>query len=506
MKSKVLLGASLLGLSSAFLPAAATTQAAAYTANFQVAITYQNVGSSAANVAINFYAENNATPISFTPAGGALAPNAGTSVAVGTVQGLGSGGFKGSAVLSADQPVVATIVQYDLTPGGVKNRPVSNGFSGADGAATQLVATVLKDRFGYRTIFSVQNADTETNDINVKVFAVGQAAPVVDKTYTGLPAGAARYFDVGQGDLASLPADFNGSAVVTSTKAGGAAGKIVITANELSTTGNGSSAFEGSSQSGAKIFMPSAFCNNNGTAGKVGAFFSSYAVQNASTTAGQTAGFRVVYKNELGGADIVDPATGVYTLQPGEKKSIIACTGQGGVLPAGFKGSAVIERTEGTGGLVGVGKIQGNNNTTAFLGALDGTGSSKIALPYVRWSPTAAFNTGDRQRVSIAIQNIGSTPATNVRVEYRDRDGVLKGTHTLGTIEAGFKQASNPTQAAGTLDSCGRFGEYGGGANCLGTSFGAGAIVLADSGQLAVVARVQNGNLGGEDYTGTNVP
>jgi hypothetical protein len=40
----------------------------------------------------------------------------------------------------------------------------------------------------------------------------------------------------------------------------------------------------------------------------------------------------------------------------------------------------------------------------------------------------------------------------------------------------------------------------------LGTSFGGGAIVLANSGQLAVVARVQTGNLGGEDYNGSNAP
>jgi hypothetical protein len=502
MKRKALIAALALALMLSIAPMSVGA-APAYTASWQVAITYLNVGSAPAEISFNFYSQENATAIPVPAPGGQLPKNAGASLAIGSVSQLGSGSFKGSAVLNSNQPVVATIVQFSQVADDPKNRPVSNGFSSADASPTQLIATVLKDRFGYRTVFSVQNADTVPADITLKVYAVGNTNPVVNQTFRNLPAGAAKYFDVGQGPLAGLPANFNGSAIVTSKKAGTTNdGLIVITANELETAGFGSSAFEGAPQGGAKVYMPSAFCDNSGVAGGIGPFNSSYAVQNASLTGSVT--FRVVYKDERAGQP--DRIDGPYSLTPGGKKSIISCASnnRGGVLPNGFKGSAVIERTGGTGTLLAVGKIQGNNNTTAFLGARDGSGSAKVVLPYVRWSPDSTFNTGQRQRVSMAIQNIGTTTATNVRVQYVDKDGTLKGTHVLGNIAPTAKLASNPSQAPGALDSLGRFGEYG--PSVLGTAFGGGAIVLADSGQLAVVARVQTGNLGGEDYNGSNAP
>jgi hypothetical protein len=177
-------------------------------------------------------------------------------------------------------------------------------------------------------------------------------------------------------------------------------------------------------------------------------------------------------------------------------------------MPVNTSGSAVIRRTGGTGTLVAVGKIDAANGSlgTAFLGATEG--AAKLALPYVRWANDTNFNSGARQRANIAIQNIGTGVANNVRVQYVNRDGVILGTHTLGTIEPGAKKNSNPAAVAGVLDACGRFGEYGGGADCLGTAYGGGAIILADSGaQLTAVVRVQNAGAApaGEDYNGIAV-
>jgi len=461
-----------------------SAEAAAYGTNFQVSITYQNVGTAPATVSFDFFAENSSTPVSFTPAS-TLAPNASTSLAVGSVTGIGAG-FKGSAVLSADQPVVATIVQF---ASGIATRPLSNGFSSADASAQQLVATVLKNRFNYSTYFSVQNVEAQPVDVTVKFFATGSNTPVHTATANALPANAAKYFDAGT--IAQLPSPFDGSAVVEAKLSGtSTAAKTVITVNELQTNGNGAKSFEGTSKNGATVYMASALCKFT-SAQQTHA----YAIQNASST--DSVSFRVIYKI-TGRADIID---GPYSLAPGGKRSVLGCD----KLPANSIGSAVIERTGGTGTLVAVGKIDGVGVGSAFLGAT--TGAAKLALPYVRWANDANFNSGARQRANIAIQNIGSGDATNVRIKYINRDGTVVATHDLGTITPGAKKNSNPA-TAGALDPCGRFGEYGGGADCLGTAFGGGAVITADgASQLTAVVRVQNGTgaPAGEDYNGIPV-
>ncbi len=472
MKVK-LFGFVAAALMAVMLLPAGSASAAAYGAAWQVSVTYQNVGTAPATVSFKFFNENNGTPIAFSPAG-MLAAGASTSLAVGSVSSLNTG-FKGSGLLSADQPIVATIVQF---ASGISNRPLSNGFSSSDGATRQLVASVLKNQFSYTTQMSVQNVEDAPIDVKVDFYAVGATSPTFTATSASLPVSAAKYFDAGA--IAGPGASFNGSAVVTAKRSGTSTdAKTVVTVNELQTNGNGSKSFEGSSTSGADVYMASALC-------KFGAaqYTHSYAVQNADSTNSVT--FQVIYK-QSGKADVVD---GPYTLTPGGKQSIQGCD----KLPANAIGSAVIHRTAGTGTLVALGKVNGGGVTSAFLGAT--TGGAKLALPYVRWSPDANFNSGARQRAFIAVQNIGTGNATNVVVHYIDKDGVEKGTHALGTLVPGGKASSNPSLGtAGTLDSCGRFGEYGGSApSCLGSAFGGGAYITADSGaQLTGIVRIQSG-------------
>lgn len=475
----------VMAMCVSILPGAAFA-APAYQTPFSVAITYQNVGTGPATINVSFFAENSGSAQTFSA--GTLVAGASTSLSVGTaVQG---GSFKGSAVLSSDQPVIATIVQLD-TSGAVKNRPLSNGFSAGDGAAQQLVATVLKNAFNSTTIFSVQNTESAPVNVTVKYYAVGSATPAATVPANNLPAGAAKYFDAGT--IGDLPSGFSGSAVATAVLASDntTPAKIVATVNELSTTDGASKSFEGTALSGAKVYMPSALCN------AFGGQSTAYAVQNAGNA---SVTFNVRYK-QSGAADVID---GPYTIGAGGKQSIAGCT----KLPQGGNGSAIIEGTTAADKLVAVGKVTGANITSAFLGVVEGNGSAKVALPYVRYASNSEVN--KQQRTSIAIQNIGGTDATNVKVQYIDKDGNVKGTHIIGTIAAGGKVSSNPT-LGNALDACGRFGMYGANGSttdCTSVLFGGGAIITADSGaQLAVVARIYTGNpiLAGEDYNGINV-
>ncbi len=381
--------------------------------------------------------------------------------------------------MSSSQPLAATLVQLPAGTTTVKNRPLSNGFSG--GAAYVLIPTVLKNTFSTNSIFSIQNTDTVAADILVRFVPV--SGTPIDVNIANLPPGAAKYFDLGT--MTALPSTFNGSVQVFAQDDGGAAGSgsVVATAMELATNSDNVYAFEGAAETGNIVYMPSAFCKF----GAGGAINSAYAVQNTSDSA--DASVTVTYSN--GSVD------GPYTIAPGQKKSFPGCgvDTANPVNPVGFIGSATISSVGAP--IVGIAKIYGNGLSTAFLGFV--SGADKVALPYVRWTEVK-WVVGGYQRANIAIQNVGTSelPAGSVSVKYYDKDGVLVGTHTIATaIPVGGKVNSNPLAIGAT--------EFG----YTGTSIGGGAIVEGPAGsQLAVITRIESrittGTVG-EDYSGIAV-
>ena len=444
--------------------------AAAYGTSFTTSITYQNVGSANANITILFYSEASGSPITISRP--QLAPRAGTSIYVGALSELASG-FKGSAVIQSDQPLVATLVQVPPATSTLKARPLSNGFSG--GTPEVGVPTVLKNTFGTNSIVVVQNVDSVAADLTLDFVPVSGSP--VQLTLTNLPSGAAKYYDLGQ--LSQLGSSFNGALKITAKKAGTSnPGNIVATSMELGISSNAAYAFEGTVTSASKVYMPSALCRYT-TAQQTTA----YAVQNVSS-----GNVQVTVKYSSGNND------GPYTIPAGGKRSFDGCAVNG----TGFLGSAVIEATGGN--IVAVGKVYGGGLFTAFLGFNDG--ASKVALPYIRYTQTGWTN-GTRQRSFIAIQNVGTSDlsAGDVTVKYYDKNGALVGTHTLGAIPVGGKVNSNPSN----IGSAGNeFGYYSDG------TFGGSAIVEGPVGsKLAVVVRVQtyvsSTDVPGEDYTGIPV-
>ncbi len=454
-----------------FLFTASPVQAAAYGTKFTTSVTYQNVGDADATVSISFYPEGDGTPIVITRP--VLAAGASTSIYVGGISELGTS-FNGSAIMSSDVPLVATMVQIADAASGVKNRPLSNGFS--EGANFVLIPTILKNTFNTTSQFSVMNVGTAATSVELNFVPVSGTPVVVN--IASLPAGAAQYIDMGTLAEITTPT-FNGSVQLTA----GAGGSIVATSMEMSTTGIDAYAFEGTGSGATTIYMPSALCKF----GPLANTNTAYAVQNISTTA--AAEVTVTYSN--------GNTHGPVSIPAGAKASFDGCA-TAAANPAGFSGSAVIEATGAD--IVAVGKVYGGGISSAFLGFTGG--AEKIALPYVRWTE-AHWNDGTRQRAYIAIQNVGDTDlaAGDVTVTYLDKFGDVVGVHTLGAIAAGAKTNSNPSVigAAGA-----EFGAYADG------SFGGGAIIQGPAGsQLAVVVRIQTniggGNSVGEDFSGIPV-
>lgn len=482
MKSlRIALVLALVLIVASFAVASAQT---GFSTQYTTSITYQNVGTGTALVTFQFYNEKTGTAVNVQRQ---LNANAGSSLFVGGLTGSEAlpSNFLGSAVLSANQPIVATLVQVPQNSP-VKNRPLSNGFS--SGSSQVLLATVLKNTFSNSSVFSIQNADTGPVDITLKFYRVGETTAIATLTETNIPVGAAKYYNAG--NISQLGASFNGSVTVTAVKTGTSTpANIVGSVLELGTSNLAAKAFEGVGAGNPTVNVATALCN------AFGGFTTAYAVQNTDTT--NKATVTVEYKNLSGGS----VGSETKEISAGGKQSFIACD----KAPSNFSGSAKVSSTGGA--IVVIAKVFLSSDPsygTAFLG--EAAGSSKLALPYVRYTSDANYNAGTRQRTFIAIQNIGVDKVDNVTVKYLDKNGTVLGTHTIATIAGGAKQNSNPTAATG---DAAKLMEFGNPEANPGGGFGGAAIVEGPAGsQLIAVARVQSiasGKVVAEDYNGIGI-
>lgn len=476
-------------------------------APWNVAITYQNVGSSQATIQVNFYEEGSGTAIPYSPP--ALAAGAGASFGVGKVNNI-SAGFQGSAVFQSDSPLVATAVQY---ASGLDMRLVSNGFQSTDASDQYLIATALKNQWDRDTVFSIQNADSETIEATIRFYEVGSTTPASTKVFN-IPAKSTKYIDMGDDADTGLSAysSFNGSAIVTAVRAsdGSTAADVVAAASEYYTNKDVAANFEGVplSKAATTIYLPTGLCERF----DLDTF---YAVQNASLS--DKAYIEVTYYNTDGSQQATD---GRYEIAAGGKKSIRTCAPSDGTDMTGFTGSAVIQSYNGNTGstagapIVAIGKAQDSASVTnkiaftAFLSA--DSGESEIALPFIRWANSTdyvASNAG-AQRTYIAVQNVGSS-TSKVIAYYNDKNGNTVASETL-TIGPFAKGNTNPN-GSGAVANGGSFGmktdSFG---YYTDGSYGAGVILEAHpdnpNAEFIAIVRAQNAAGAKEDYNGMVVP
>jgi hypothetical protein len=453
---------------------------------FTSSVTYYTPSDTGGTLQINFYAEGSDTAIPYPAI--TLNPHAAGSIYMGNVSQVGSS-FVGSAVLSSDVPVIATVVQI----AGDANeypRPLYSGFS--EGAATFFVPTILRRQFGGTSSeIAVQNLESSAIDATLKFFAVGATTPTVNRTYSiaGNSTLVIRATDdakiaTGTG-TGTLPDGFNGALVIEAT------GKVVASSQELKDNGRAAYAFEGVASGAQELFMASAICD------AFGGQTSFYAIQNTSLT--QSTNVTVDFYDKAG--QKVGEAQEVIT--PGGKKSINPCTATPDSAPAGTSGSAVI--SSDTTDVIAIGKVSNANNSafiTSFVG--DVSGATKVAAPYIRWSADKTKNI----RSFVAIMNVGSGDATDIKVHYYDADGSLAATHTVANasnpLPPLIKVNTNPS-TAGALNANGNFGIR----DSVTSKNGGSIEVISDQPVVVVVRGSQEPIVNGagtqfaEDYNGT---
>ncbi len=375
---------------------------------FVSSITFYTPSDTGGTLNINLYAKESGTAIAL-PAQ-TLAAHAAGSIFMGTQTGVASG-FLGSAVLSSDVPVLATAVQ--LVQSGSYPRPLYTGFTTSDGATNVFIATYLKQVFNSSSQLAIQNIDTTPTDITVKFYELGKTTPKWEDTKKAVPGQAMVYYDAQA--ISNIPAAFNGSVSISTS-----GGKVVATVQENGLNNREAYAFEGVSNGGKTVYMPSMTCK--AYSGQI----SYYAIQNMDLTQATkvTVAFYGIDGKSVGSLAATEiVAGGKISVNPCEVSKLTAGSTD---VAANTAGSAVI--TSDTTNIIAIGKVKKTGGfATAFLG--QSSGSLKVAAPYIRW----AKDTTSEARMNIAIMNVGTAAANSIKVKYYDGSGTLKATHEVAT-------------------------------------------------------------------------
>lgn len=386
-------------------------------------------------------------------------------------------GFAGSAVLSADVPIVATYVQFATS--GQFGHLLYSAFSSSEAGSTFYIPTVLRRASGSTTRVGIQNVGSSPVTANLKFYAVGSTTPVVDMNQSIL-GGASYVFSAT--DIGGLSDGFSGSLVVSAP-----GGSLVAAAEETFDSTPQAYAFEGASAGASTFYMPSAMCN--AYSDQETTYF---AIQNTSLT--ETASVVVEYYNTSGTLVRTTPARNIPS---GGKLSVNPCADGTG---SGYYGSAKITSTGAP--IIAIGKVWSDISglATAYVGGSQG--ATKVAAPYIRW----AANSYAEKRAWIAIMNVGATNATNIVARYYDANGTNVGTHNVATASnplAPFVKRNTNPQMAGALDGAGNFGI---------TPYG-GAVEITSDQPIVVVVRLSIDVTGvpgvtsfAEDYNATAAP
>jgi hypothetical protein len=312
--------------------------------------------------------------------------------------------------------------------------------------ASGIVPDIAEDRAYIPTLYSdssgalrthamsvlfAQNLDSVDNDLTVEISSIGASTPA----YAGifhLAAGRAARIDV----PSLFPDGFNGSAIVTSTRADGSAGIAGAHVFELAdgsdpnTVYNLAKAYEGFARGAFTMNMSTALCEAFGSV-VAPSQSTAYAIQNIAP---DTANVTVTFKPN----DVVR----TLTIPARSKASLQTCD----VMGKNFSGSATIGSDKpivAMGKALVTGQPAGTGTITAFEGIA--RGASQLSVPYVTWATDLGYSLFTESRSNIAVQNIGSADAVGVKARYLTTAGAYKEVD-LGTIAAGAKRNTSPQQ------------------------------------------------------------
>lgn len=351
-------------------------------------VNLQNTGTATATINIQFYDSSGTLAHTYTPA--PLAAGDALSIYVpGVVTGLGAGQY--SAVVSSDQPVVASVNSASTNSGSAPWTAFAyDGFSSSQAGTTLYFPGNYKNYYNFSSEIVIQNTGATVATVTATFkkadgtviasnVALGTIQPNASKTYpmssfTQLPSGNA---------------DGLFSAVISSDQ------PVVGVANiwrEQPTNGTASySAFTGGSST---LYAPALYNNYYG-------FASALTIQNVGTG---TAAGTVTYSNGV---------TDTFSLAEGAAQEFYQPANSS--LPSGNTNgvfAASVTTTSGSVvGLVSLSLPSGSNGDFASYN-VPATASPSVNIPNINSDYYGYFS-------AVTVQNTG-TQSTNVTITYAD--------------------------------------------------------------------------------------
>jgi hypothetical protein len=398
----------------ALTPLMAFAQATVSGSGFQV----QNLSdTTAANITVTYYAEGSSaiagTQNAVVPAGGSLTFLDGT---FGTVAMAVGAGFKGSVVISSDQPIVAIV--------NLVGNNLGASYSGFTGGAQSInLPLIVRGNFGVDTFFNVQNTGASDTTVTV-TYTPGLLGTGSSETAT-IPAGSSKTFS--QAGNAALGTTFVGSATVTAGAGGSIAavvqqeGKGQLLSYDAFTTGS------------ATVGVPLLVSNNFGN-------LTGLQIQNAGGSA-TTATVTYAANSVSGAGACGTPPAKPVALAAGASTTLIQA---GGDPASGFDpffatcryvGGATITSSNGQPLVAIVNQVStAGNQASAYEGFASDAATATVKAPLLMANNFGLLS-------GVQVQNVG-TGSTSITLAY--------GPNTV-TDSSGGPPCPTPTPATKTI-------------------------------------------------------
>lgn len=383
----------------ALVPAIAGAQSSVTTSGFQV----QNLSESQpASITITYYDSAGnvaATQPATIPAGGSTTFLNGEG---GTVAMAVQPGFRGSVVISSNQPIVA-ITNLVGVAGSTSIGEAYSGFT--SGSPTVSLPLIVRGNFGFNTVISVQNTGSAPTQVTVAYTPVPGAGNSGVTEQATIQPGASATFS--QATNSALGTRFVGSATVTAAAGGSIAATVVQEGNSRLSSYSGFNAAAAPSP----IAVPLLVANNFG--GTTGLQVQNNGGSQTTITVAYTPNTATTAAGTFQPCPTPNPVQ--RTLDPGASTTIIQGAGDANL---GFDTQFANCR------YVGGATISSNNNqpltaivnqafgpaSSAYEGFQTATATNTVKAPLI-----AANNAGGG--TGIQVQNVG-TSAANVTVTF----------------------------------------------------------------------------------------
>ncbi len=417
--------------------------------------------------------------------------------------------FEGSAVLSANMPVLAVYKQV----AGAREAysPILYNSFDLDMAGSTYYLPFVQRQRDFDSQIGIQNVEPVDVDVKLEFYDSLSGNSFVyqpdeddfiyqpgEDEWKQIEPQSTWIFKLSDIDHEEMNNGFSGTIVITGMKhvdqgeAHVQAGRVVAVVKEVQAAGRRAYAYEGVNGGEDTIFLPSAFCEVGD-----GKMTTRYVVQNLHASEAASVSIKF-YDGEDG--NTVDPLAtlGPVSINAGYNAEFDACDSSVADAIRGKKVSAVAVSAGGQ-PLGAVGNVMSDDGLLTAFTALrmqtvaDGEGIYRMVFPYVEWATSKKG-----YRTTITVMNLGIANAVNMRANYYGNDGspisvdFPMATDTSPLLPYAIRNSSAVIARAVDMSSNGF----------------TGAVIISSDQPMAAVAHVERtvdvddyGTLG-EDYTG----